>query len=131
MRRYEVVFVLAPTLTEEEADQQIEGFSDVAAEQGAVVQDVAKWGKKQLAYPIDKHREGYYTILTLEEPEGAAVSELERRFRVTDSILRFLAIRIDEDLKLVAKRDEHREHRIRSRAARAPEEQPAAAVVEE
>jgi len=131
MRRYEVVFVLAPTLSEEEADQQVEAFSAVATEQGASVQDVAKWGKKHLAYPIDKHREGYYTILTLEESEGAAVSELERRFRVTDSILRFLAVRIDHDLKLAAKREQHREHRIQNRAARPAPEQPAVAAAEE
>lgn len=131
MRRYEVVFVLAPTLTEEEADQQIDAFSAVASEQGASVQDVAKWGKKQLAYPIDKHREGYYTILTLDESEGAAVAELERRFRVTDSVIRFLAIRIDEGLKLVAKREQRKERRIANRAARPAAQQPAAAVAEE
>jgi len=111
MRRYEVVFVLAPTLTEEEADEMVETYSGVAKEMGAEVADVDKWGKRRLAFPVQKHSEGYYTVLTLQEPAGKAVSELERRFKVTDAVIRFLTVRVDEELKRAEKFEKKREER--------------------
>ncbi|UCF37325.1 MAG: 30S ribosomal protein S6 [Acidobacteriota bacterium] len=119
MRRYEVVFVLAPTLAEEEVEQQIETFSGVAVEMGAEIVDVDKWGKRRLAFPVKKHSEGYYTILSLHETEAAAVSELERRFKVNDAVIRFLTVRVDEDLKRAEQFERRREARQKRRGARA------------
>ncbi|HUG44716.1 MAG TPA: 30S ribosomal protein S6 [Acidobacteriota bacterium] len=120
MRRYEVVFVLAPTLTEEEVDQQAESFLKSAKDKGADVKEVDKWGKRRLAYPINKHNDGYYTIVTLEEPQGAAVAELERRFKVTETVIRFLSVRVDLDekrnQKLALKREVRQKRRARKRA---------------
>ena len=116
MRRYEVVFVLAPTLTEEEVDQQVETFVKVAQEMGAEVVDTDKWGKRRLAFPVQKHNEGYYTVLTLDEESGRAAAELERRFKVIDAVIRFLSVRVDQDLKRAQKFEKRKEQRQIRRA---------------
>jgi small subunit ribosomal protein S6 len=103
MRRYEVVYVLAPILTEEEVEQYAETYSQAAREHGAEVINVDKWEKRKLAFRVKKYLEGYYTILTIEEEAADAVTELERRFKVNDAVIRFLTVRIDEDLKRAAK----------------------------
>lgn len=115
MRRYEVVFVLAPSLTEEEVEQLIETFTSVAKEKGAEIIEIDRWGKRRLAFPVKKHNEGYYTVLTLEESESEAVFELERRFKVNDSVIRFLSVRIDQDLKRAEKFERKREARQKRR----------------
>lgn len=127
MRRYEVAIVLAPTLTEEEVDQSIETFQKVAEEKKAQVAHVDNWGKQKLAYPINKHHEGVYVILTLEEPAAECVAELERRFRVTESVIRFLTIRVDLDLKRAEKLKAKRK-RKKARTTPAGEEKEAQAV---
>lgn len=103
MRRYEVAIVLAPTLTEDEVEQSTETFKKAAEEKGAQIADIEQWGKRKLAYPIQKHTEGIYVIVTLEELSAEAVGELERRFKVSDSVIRFLTVRIDLDLKRAEK----------------------------
>jgi len=124
VRTYEVVFLTAPTLTSEE----LEGFTAqmqavVEGKDGKVVK-VDTWGKKSLAYNIGKHREGHYVVLTL-EADGAAIAELERRFRVTDHVMRFLSVRLDEDLKRSEKLKEARRRktaRLTPRVPPAPEQ---------
>jgi small subunit ribosomal protein S6 len=98
VRNYEVVFVAAPTLDSEELDGFIEHIQAVVEGKNGKVVKVDNWGKKTLAYRIKKFREGYYVVLNI-EGDGSAIAELERRFRVTDYILRFISVRIDEDLK--------------------------------
>lgn len=111
MRQYEIAFILAPTLSDDEVEQSIATYREVAEEKGAQVVQVDEWGKRNLAYPINKHKEGIYTIFTLEESEAEAVGELERRFKVTDSVIRFLSVRIDLDLKRMEKFKRRREKR--------------------
>ena len=98
MRNYEVVFVAAPTLESEELDGFIDHIQTVVEGKNGKVVKVDNWGKKSLAYRIKKFREGYYVVLNI-EGDGSAITELERRFRVTDYILRFISVRIDEALK--------------------------------
>lgn len=109
MRRYEVVFVLVPSLTEDEVQQAIETYCTVAKGKGAEVVSVDPWGKRKLAFPVNKHTEGYYTILTLDEAAGEAVEELERRFKVSDTVFRFLTVRVDEEQKRARKFEKRRE----------------------
>ena len=99
MREYETTFVLAPTLSEEEVEETVTGFTGVAEEKGAKVVNVDNWGKRRLAFPVKKHEDGFYVVLTLQEEAVEAVTELERRFKVNDSVIRFLSIRVDEELK--------------------------------
>jgi small subunit ribosomal protein S6 len=98
VRNYEVVFVAAPTLTSEELDGFINHIQTVVESKNGKVAKVDNWGKKSLAYKIKRFREGYYVVLSI-EGDGSAIAELERRFRVTDYIIRFISVRIDEDLK--------------------------------
>lgn len=115
MRRYEVVFVLVPTLTDDEISQTIEVFKGAAEEKGATIVKVDEWGKRRLAYPIRKHAEGVYTILVVEEAAAEAVSELERRFKVMDSVIRFMSIRVDLDQKRYDKFKKNRERKKQAR----------------
>lgn len=98
MRTYEVVFIAAPTLGADELDAFVAQMQTVVEGKNGKVVKVDNWGKKSMAYRIKKFRDGLYVVLTL-EGDGAMIAELERRFRVTDYILRFLSVRIDEDLK--------------------------------
>jgi len=95
--------ILAPTLTEEEVEQSTETFKKAAEEKGAQIAEIEQWGRRKLAYPIKRHTEGIYLILTLEESSTDAVGELERRFKVSDSVIRFLTVRVDLDLKRAEK----------------------------
>ena len=103
MRRYEVVYVLAPNLSQEEVEQYAETYSNVARELGAEIISVDIWEKRKLAFRVKKFWEGYYTILTIEEAAADAVTELERRFKVIDAVIRFLTVRIDEEQKRAVK----------------------------
>lgn len=119
MRTYEVVFVAAPTLTNEELESFIAHSQSVVEGKNGRVVKIDNWGKKPLAYRIGKFRDGYYVVLTL-EADGAAIAELERRFRVTDYIIRFLSVRVDEDLKRSEKLKAARLRKSGAKAALAP-----------
>ena len=97
-RIYEVLFIADPNLGEPEVDALTATVQGFLEKEGAKVQKVEKWGKKRLAYPIGKNREGSYVLMIANAP-GSSISEVERRMRVTDGILRFLAIRIDAEMK--------------------------------
>ena len=98
MRNYEVVFIAAPTLSSEELDDFINHIQNVVESKNGKVVKVDNWGKKSLAYKIKRFREGYYVILDI-EGSGSAIAEVERRFRVTDYVLRFISVRTDSALK--------------------------------
>ena len=102
MRVYEVLFIVAPHVEESDVDNLVTQLSDVATNQGAQITKVDRMGRRRLAYPIGKFNDGYYVVFTL-EGTGAEIAELERRMRVTDAVIRYITIRIDEDLKRAAK----------------------------
>lgn len=115
MRQYETGFVLSPTLSEEETAQLIQQMAAIVAQKKGrmVKQDV--WGKRRLAYTIKKFNEGTYVFFTYEGP-GDISAEMERRFKQTDAVIRFLTVK--KDL-----RDQARKKRKKpaEEAARAPE----------
>ena len=86
---------------------------------GGTVDKMDKWGKKRLAYRVDKHREGYYVLIQF-TAGPQTVHELERRLRVTDAVIKFLTVRIDESLKLLEKKKKRREKRAHRKATAAP-----------
>lgn len=120
MRIYENLFIVKPDATEEEIDHLIEQMSKNITTTGGTVDKVDKWGKRRLAYRVEKQREGYYVLLTF-TADSQAVREFERRMRVQDAVIKFLTVRIDETLKRIEKRKKVRE----KRALRRP--RPAAA----
>jgi small subunit ribosomal protein S6 len=110
MRIYENLFIVKPDATEEEIDSLIEQMSKNITTSGGTVDKVEKWGKRRLAYRVEKQREGYYVLLTF-SADSQAVREFERRMRVLDAIIKFLTVRIDETLKRIDKRKKVREKR--------------------
>ena len=98
MRLYEVVFIAAPTLAPDALNSFVAQMQTVVEGKNGKVVKVENWGKKSLAYKIKRFREAYYVVFSL-EADGAVIAELERRFRVTDFVIRYLSVRIDEDLK--------------------------------
>jgi small subunit ribosomal protein S6 len=115
MRQYETGFILSPALSEEETTQFIQQMAAIVAQKKGrmVKQDV--WGKRRLAYIVKKFNEGVYVFLTYEGP-GDISTEMERRFKQTDTVIRFLTVK--KDL-----REQARKKRKRSaeEAPRAPE----------
>jgi small subunit ribosomal protein S6 len=118
-RIYEELFIVKPDAADEEVDQYVEQLRTQLTTAGATVDKVDKWGKRKLAYRIDKYREGNYVLFQFTaQPE--IVKELERRLRVSDLVLKFLTVRIDETLKRLEKRKKARDKRAAKRAANAP-----------
>ena len=102
MRVYEVLFIVAPNIEESDIDTLVTQLSDVATNQGARIAKIDRMGRRRLAYPIGKFNDGHYVVFTI-EGSGAEIAELERRMRVTDAVIRYITIRIDEDLKRAEK----------------------------
>ena len=101
-RVYEVMFIVRPDVAEEDADKLIAGFSTTVTGGGGVVKTVEKMGRRKLAYTVRKFNDGNYVLLTI-EANGAVVLELERRLRVTEPVIKFITVRIDEEEKRLAK----------------------------
>jgi small subunit ribosomal protein S6 len=101
-RLYEVMFIVRPDAVEEDVDKLIAGFSTSVTNGGGVVKTVEKMGRRKLAYTVRKFNDGNYILLTI-EASGAVVLELERRLRVTEPVIKFITVRIDEEEKRLAK----------------------------
>jgi small subunit ribosomal protein S6 len=114
MRIYENLFIVKPDATEEEIDHLVDQMSKSVTTSGGTIDKVDKWGKRRLAYRIEKHREGSYVLIQF-TAEPATVKEFERRLRVQDAVMKFLTVRIDETLKRLDKRKKEREKRAHRR----------------
>lgn len=117
MRRYETIFIASPTLTDEQADELVRYFEGIIVEQGGELLKTDKWGRKKLAYEVQKFSEGYYTLFEI-NAGAKLVAELERRFRNHDSVIKFLSIRMDQEAK-AAERQKIRYDRETRRKAQA------------
>jgi small subunit ribosomal protein S6 len=113
------MFIVRPDVTEEDTDKLIAGFSATVTAGGGVVKTVEKMGRRKLAYMVRKFNDGNYVLLTV-EADGAGVLELERRLRVTEPVIKFITVRIDEKQKKIAKRKKARDKRAARRPAPAP-----------
>jgi len=101
-RLYEVMFIVRPDVVEEEADKLIAGFTASVTNGGGVVKTIEKMGRRKLAYMVRKFNDGNYVLMTI-EADGPVVLELERRLRVTEPVIKFITVRIDEEEKRLAK----------------------------
>ena len=101
-RVYEVMFIVRPDVAEEDVDKLIAGFSATVTGGGGVVKTVDKMGRRKLAYLVRKFNDGNYVLLTI-EATGPVVLELERRLRVTEPVIKFITVRVDEEEKRLAK----------------------------
>jgi small subunit ribosomal protein S6 len=97
MRTYEVLFILSPQVPEEEATTLITDFKRVADSTGAKLSHEEAWGRRRLAYPIQKFHEGNYHLFVFES--DGSLSELDRRMKNAESVLRHMIVRTDLDHK--------------------------------
>ena len=123
MRQYETGFVLSPALSEEETAQFIQQMAEIVAQKKGhmVRQDV--WGKRRLAYPIKRFQEGVYVFFTYEGP-GDVATELERRFKQIDTVIRFMTV-LKDPRDLVRRKRKRRPEEAAPAAAPAPASAPA------
>jgi small subunit ribosomal protein S6 len=116
LRLYEELFIVKPDSTDEQVDPIVEQMTQLIQKDGGVVEKADKWGVRKLAYHVGKHAEGYYILLRF-TTTGVTIKEIERRLRVNDLVIKFLTVRLDEELKWGIKRKKKRE----KRAARKPQ----------
>ena len=129
-RTYELMFIVRPDMAEEDLDKLISTLETAVSTTGGTVKNVEKMGKRRLAYVVHRFHDGVYVLLTV-EGSGGLIHELERRLRVTEPVIKFLTVRIDEEQKRLEKIKKIRESRKKTSAtAAAPAEgaEPTAAV---
>ena len=101
-RTYEIMFIVRPDVEEADLDKLIEGFSANVTNGGGEVKSVEKMGRRRLAYTVSKFNDGFYVLLTI-LAQGSLVAEIERRLRVSEQVIKFITVRIDEEEKRLAK----------------------------
>ncbi len=101
-RSYEVMFIVRPDVEEADLDKLIEGFSNNITTGGGEVKTVEKMGRRRLAYTVRKFNDGLYVLLTI-LAEGKLITEIERRLRVSEQVIKFITVRMDEEEKRLAK----------------------------
>ena len=95
MSKYELAVVLNAKIEDEERAKVLEKVKGYVTRFGGTISDVDEWGKKKLAYDIQKMPEGYFYFIHF-EAETTAPAEIENRIRIMDNVLRFLCVRKDE-----------------------------------
>lgn len=95
MRDYEALYILRPDLGEEAIKATVEKFSALVAEQGGSVSKIDEWGTRKLAYEVEDYLDGYYVLMDFAS-ENTCPSELERVFKITDEVLRYMVTRKGE-----------------------------------
>ena len=98
MRLYELMFILDPALAEEAVEAELKAAQDMITREEGAILEVQRWGKKRLAYEIERRKEGYYVLIRF---TGGAklIDELERHFKLNEAALRHLLVRITEPKK--------------------------------
>ena len=94
MTNYETLFVLKPTLTEEEIAKNIETVQNVITANGGEIAATDKVGMRDLAYEVQKNKRGYYTIIYYKAP-GSAIKEIERNLRINENVIRFMTVKYE------------------------------------
>ncbi|EAL5902096.1 30S ribosomal protein S6 [Campylobacter lari] len=101
MRHYEVLFILKPTLTEEEVSAKLEFVKEVLKKNGAEIESVVPMGTRKLAYKIKKYERGTYFVIYFKAPTNL-IAELERVLRITEEVIRFLIVKYENKKEIAA-----------------------------
>ncbi len=101
-RFYEVMFIVRPDTLDEDVDKLIAGFEATVTNGGGTIRSTEKLGRRKLAYLVRKFSEGNYILLTI-DADGKLVAELERRLRVSEPVIKFITVRMDEEQKRIDK----------------------------
>jgi small subunit ribosomal protein S6 len=125
-RTYELMFIVRPDMTDEDLEKLISTLQSTVPTAGGTVVKVEKMGKRRLAYTVRRFHDGIYVLMVV-EGGGAVIHELERRLRVTEPVIKFLTVRIDEEQKRLAKIKALRDARkkVSAQPAAAAESAPA------
>ncbi len=126
-RKYEVMFILRPDVVADEADKLIAGFEATITKGNGKLVSSEKLGNRKLAYTVRKFNEGNYNLLTV-EADGSLVAELERRLRVTEPVIKFITVRMDEEEKRINKIRKLRSTRVKQSTLNAQAAHAAAAA---
>ena len=92
MRKYEIMYIIRPTVLEDERKALIEELNTIFTSRGAEVTKVTEWGTRDLAYEIEKHKKGYYVVLDVVSNDEARI-EFDRIVRIKESIIRYLILK--------------------------------------
>ncbi len=114
-RIYEVVFIVDPSTQDEALTGLTDGLSRIVTDQGGTVTKNEVMGRRQLAYKIGRSNEGIYVLFEV-EGTGKEIAELERRMRVSDQVMRYLTVRVDEERR--------RAEKLKARRARKAAKRP-------
>lgn len=112
MRIYEELFIIRPDAAEEQVDAYVEQLKSVITGGNGTVDKVEKWGARKLAYKVRKYSEGIYVLIQF-SCDSDLPREIERRLRVSDLVIKFITVRIDEKLKKLEKKTKIREKRAK------------------
>lgn len=102
MRHYELVFVLKPTLSEEELNGKVEALKSLIEQNEGQIEEIQKWGRKNLAYPIQNFNSGYYYLLNYKTSNSKLPGILEYNLRIDEDIIRFLNMKLEKPKKVEA-----------------------------
>jgi len=94
MRKYEIMYIIRPTVEDEAKKALIERFNEILTSNGAEIIESKEWGKRRLAYEIDDLREGYYQLVTA-NAKTEAIDEFNRLANINENIIRYMAVRLD------------------------------------
>jgi small subunit ribosomal protein S6 len=126
-RTYELMFIVRPDMADEDLEKLVSTLETQATNTGATVKNVERMGKRRLAYLVRGFADGMYILFTI-DGDGAQIHELERRLRVTEPVIKFLTVRIDEEQKRLDKIKALRASKVKAQPApAAPAEAPATA----
>jgi small subunit ribosomal protein S6 len=120
-RTYELMFIVRPDMVDEDLDRLISTLESQVSTAGGTVKNVERMGKRRLAYLVRNFGDGMYVLFTI-EGSGAVVREIERRLRVSEPVIKFITVRVDEEQKRIAKIKQIRESRVKVRPAATPAE---------
>jgi small subunit ribosomal protein S6 len=127
-RQYELVYIVSPDASEQDIADLHTQVEQIVQRFNGTLDKTENWGRRKLAYEIGRAREGTYVVETI-TGTGELMKEIDRRLRVTDTIIRHLAVRIDEDIRVADRlRDQRKATQARRRTARGlpPEPSPSA-----
>jgi len=124
-RTYEIMFIVRPDVEEADLDKLIEGFQKNVTDGGGEIRSTEKMGRRRLAYTVRKFNDGFYVLLNI-AAEGKLITEIERRLRVSEPVIKFITVRMDEEEKRLAKVKAIRDTKVK-RSAQPIQHQPVAA----
>jgi small subunit ribosomal protein S6 len=108
MNKYEIVFLVDPTIEDSEVENKFTNLVELMKAQGAQIIDSVEWGKRKLAYPIKKKETGIYRIYRF-EAKPSAIDEIERRLRIDEQVMRFMVVLYDPEAGVMKKIPEPKE----------------------